>query len=555
MSDSHRLHSHLTRLGRRLRWRDALRLAVYTLGPALFLAACIEVAARWWPLPDRHLWAALPLELWLVGVTLYSLLRPLAAWQIARRLDRELRLKDRLATALALEERKSGRTEEWKHGGMEDRAKTYPFQPSNLPTFQPSNLLTLQLADALSVAQRLTPAMLPWHIPRRPLWWAAGLLAVTLLLAVLPNPMDAILAQQAAIRAAAQKQAGAVEEARRELEKSTDPTAEERAEALRALAELMKELSANPGDLEQALADLAAAQAQLRQLQDPQAAARQNAAAQLAAQLTALARGETQQSTDLNEAGSALTELAAALGAMDAASQAELAQALESMAAQVAPTDADLAKSLLDMAQAARAGDIGQAVQAADAAQRALARANQANDLQQALAAAQARLENGRQQLAQQGALAQNQGQGQGQGQGQSQTQGQGQGQGQQVGGGGGSNADQLPAANRTGAANTPTQPNKSATVSDAEIVYAPGQGQQTTGNSEFVAGQEGVEGETIIRQEQSPLGGATNPSLVPYREVYQNYADAAAEAVEQERIPPEMRDLVRDYFSQLAPE
>ncbi|MCL4300799.1 MAG: hypothetical protein KJ077_34000 [Anaerolineae bacterium] len=553
MSDSQRLHTHLTRLGRHLRWRDALRLAVYTLGPALFLAACIEVAARWWPLPDRHLWAALPLEIWLLGVTLYSLLRPLTPWQIARRLDGELRLKDRLATALELEERKNGRLEDW--------TKTSPFQPSsrrppmgNLPTFQPSNLLTLQLADALSVAQRLTPAMLPWHIPRRPLWGVGALLAVTLLLAFLPNPMDAILAQQAAIRAAAQKQAEAVEEARRELEKSTEPTAEERTEALRALAELMKELSANPGDLEQALADLAATQAQLRQLQDPQAAVRQNAAAQLAAQLTALARGETQQSTDLNEAASTLTELAAALGAMDAASQAELAQALESMAGQAAPTDADLAESLLDMAQAARAGDVGQAVQAADAAQRALARSAQSADLQQALAAAQARLENSRQQLAQQGALAQNQGQGQGQGQGQAQTSGQGQGQGQQVGGGGGSNADHLPAANRTGAANAPTQPNKPATVTDAEKVYAPGQGQQLTGDSEFVAGQEGSAGETIIRQEQSPQVGATNPSLVPYREVYQNYADAAAEAIEQERIPAEMRDLVRNYFSQLAP-
>lgn len=533
MSEMHRLHTHLARLGRRLRWRDALRLAVYTLGLALLLAALIQVAARWWPLPDRHLWAALPLEIWLLGVTLYSLLRPLTPWQIARRLDRELRLKDRLATALELEE--------WA-------------KPS---IFQPASLRTLQLSDALTVAQRLTPSMLPWHIPRRPLWWAGGLLALTLVLALLPNPMDAILAQQAAIRAAAQKQAEAIEEARRELEKSTEPTAEERAEALRALAELMKELSANPGDLEQALADLAAAQTQLRQLQDPQAAPRQNATARLAAQLTALARGENKQSTDLNEAASALTELAAALGAMDAASQAELSQVLESMAAQAAPTDADLANALLDMAQAARAGDVGQAVQAAAAAQGALARADQANDLQQALAAAQARLENSRQQLAQQGALVQGQGRGQGQGQGQGQTQAprQGQGQGQQVGSGGGTNANQLPPANRTGAAGVPTQPNKPATVTDSEKVYAPGQGQQLTGKSEFVAGQEGEEGQTIIREEQSPQVGATNPSLVPYREVYQNYADAAAEAMDQERIPAEMRDLVRDYFSQLAPE
>jgi hypothetical protein len=173
--------------------------------------------------------------------------------------------------------------------------------------------------------------------------------------------------------------------------------------------------------------------------------------------------------------------------------------------------------------------------------------------LQQALAQARARLENSRQQLAQQGGLVQNQGQGQGQGQ--AQAPGQGQGPGQQVGGGGGSNTNQLPPANRTGAAGAPTQPNKPATVTDSEKVYAPSQGQQLTGKSEFVAGQEGSTGETIIREEQPPQVGATNPSLVPYREVYQNYADAAAEAMDQERIPADMRDLVRDYFSRLAPE
>lgn len=547
MSDIQRLYAHLTRLGRHLRWHDALRLAASTLWPALLLAALIQVAGRLWPLPDRHLWAALPLEIWLMGVMLYSLLRPLTLRQIALRLDRELCLKDRLATALELEEQE-------KFHAFESKA---PYgQPSSLPTFQSSPLSTLQLADALSVAQRLTPQMLPWHLPRRPLWWAGGLLALTLVLTFLPNPIDAILVQQAAIQAAAQKQTAAIEATRHELEQSTDPTSEDRAKALQTLAELMKELSANPGDLEQALAQLADAQAQLRRLQDPQAAARQSAAEQIAAQLTSLARGQANKSTDLNQAANALTELAAALGAMDAASQAKLADALESMAARVAPTDAELAQALLDMARAARAGNVGKAVQAANTAQGTLARANQANTLQQALAQAQARLENSRQQLAQQGALAQGQGSGQSQAQGQGQTQrpGQGQGQGQQVGGGG-SNANQLPAANRTGIAGAPTQPNKPATVSDTEKVYAPGPGQQLTGKSEFVAGQEGSKGETIIREEQSPQVGATNPSLVPYRNVYQNYAKAAAEAIDQERIPSEMRDLVRDYFSQLSPE
>jgi hypothetical protein len=245
-----------------------------------------------------------------------------------------------------------GVLEDWQNG------KEFPtFQPFGLSLrTKPSNLPTLQLADALAVAQNLTPKLLSWRIPRRPLWLAGGLSGLTLLLALLPNSMDAILAQRAMVQEAAQQQAEAIQEARRELEKSTEPTSEERAKALQALAELMKELAANPGDLEQALADLAAAEARLRELQDPDAAARQVAVEQIANQLTALAHGQERSSNDLDAAATALTELAAALGAMDSGEQQELAEALEQMAAQAAPTDADLAEALLDMAEGPNRG-------------------------------------------------------------------------------------------------------------------------------------------------------------------------------------------------------
>jgi hypothetical protein len=419
-------------------------------------------------------------------------------------------------------------------------------------------LRTFQLSDALTTAQDLTTRSLPWQFPRRPLWLAGGLLALALLLALLPNPMDTILARRAAIQAEALEQAQAIEETRRELERATDPVSDVRAEALQTLAELMKELAANPGDLEQALADLAAAEARLQALQDPDALARQTATEQIASRLTALSRGEAQASSDLAEAQTALAELTASLTAMDPADQAEIAEALESMAAQAAATDAELAEALLDMAAATQAGDVGEALAAATQAQQALARSEQAARLQNALAAAQARLENSRQALAQQGALAQGQqsgpGQSPGTGQGQSPGQGQNPGQGQ-AGSGGGTTADQLPGANRSGAAGRPSQPNRPAGVTESETVYAPGNGVHTPGNPEFVPGQQTGDGQEIVREERSPRPGATNPSLVPYRDVYQDYAAAAAEAVDRERIPPELRNYVRDYFSQLAPE
>lgn len=136
-NNAHPLHAHLTRLSRRLRWRDGLHLAVSTLWPALLLAALIEIAARLWPIPDRHLWAATPLEIWLLGIILYTLIRPLPLTQIARRLDQELHLKDRLSTALELEA--------WKTGSMEEKPSnlqppTFHLPPSNLPTLHSSIL-------------------------------------------------------------------------------------------------------------------------------------------------------------------------------------------------------------------------------------------------------------------------------------------------------------------------------------------------------------------------------------------------------------------------------
>jgi hypothetical protein len=520
------LQALLSHLGRHLRLRDGLRLAARSLWVALLLALLSEVVARFFPLPHRHLWAALPLALWLASLGLYSLLRPLPLTQVARRLDSELRLKDRLATALELAPLNAA--------GLENTLSSVP-----------ANLSSLQLADALAVARQISPQSLRWHIPRRPLWLAAGLLLPAMTVLWLPNPMDAVLARQAALQQAAQEQAQAIEQARREFEKTTDPTSQERAEALQALAELMKQLSQNPGDLEQALAHLAQAEAKLRELQDTQAAARQTVTEQIANQLANLARAQNQAAAAPDTAA-ALMELAAPMGALDAAAQQELGRSLEQLAAQAAPTDADLAQALADLAAAARSGDVAGAVKAADAAGAAKARADQAAQLQQALAQAQAQLAQSRQTLAQ--------GQGQGQGQSQSQSQGPGQGQAQQVGGGGGSSANQLPGANRTGAAGAPTQPNKPPSLSEAEKIYAP-LDPHGPGKPEFVPGQETGQGQAINRQEQSPQAGVANPVIVPYQQVYQNYAAAAAEAMEREQIPPDMRDLVRDYFSQLAPE
>ncbi|MFN8454236.1 MAG: hypothetical protein U0401_06095 [Anaerolineae bacterium] len=75
---------------------------------------------------------------------------------------------------------------------------------------------------------KLRPALCPGDLSGVRCGWPEGCWPLAVGLAFVPNPMDDILAQRTAIREAAQKQAEAIQEARRDFEEATDPTAEER---------------------------------------------------------------------------------------------------------------------------------------------------------------------------------------------------------------------------------------------------------------------------------------------------------------------------------------
>jgi hypothetical protein len=85
-------------------------------------------------------------------------------------------------------------------------------------------------------------------------------------------------------------------------------------------------------------------------------------------------------------------------------------------------------------------------------------------------------------------------------------------------------------------------------------MVYQPFEPLGEPGDPEFVPGQPGEGGQEQTRLEQSTLPGATNPSLVPYEQVYPEYSRSASEALDRGYIPPHLKDYVRDYFSRLEP-
>ncbi|MEZ4836830.1 MAG: hypothetical protein R2873_33365 [Caldilineaceae bacterium] len=208
------LDTILTRLGRRLRLRDGWRLAQRTLWIALAVAVFVQIIARLWPVDNAIWWTLIPLVLWLPAVAVWTLARPLSPSQIARRVDVELHLKERLSTAWTLTH--------------VDPSTAHPHH------FDP-DLLARQQDDALVAARSLDPARdfpLTWLLG--PLRTAAALVVTVLVLALLPNPMDQILAERAAIARAAEDAAERVEELAEEVEASTELTPEDREELARS---------------------------------------------------------------------------------------------------------------------------------------------------------------------------------------------------------------------------------------------------------------------------------------------------------------------------------
>ena len=69
-------------------------------------------------------------------------------------------------------------------------------------------------------------------------------------------------------------------------------------------------------------------------------------------------------------------------------------------------------------------------------------------------------------------------------------------------------------------------------------MVTLPGSGD----NSGDVTGQSGI----------NP--GKESPSQVPYSQVFAEYANAYRQAIDSGQVPPQMKDLIRQYFSSLEP-
>lgn len=485
---------------------------------AILAGVAILLVGRLVPVESLWLWSALCLLAWIAGSWLFALFKPVSLAKTALRIDIDLRLYERLSTSLALSEQSA--------------------------LFAPA-LVAAQQHDALQSARRINLAVAyPLRFQRKRLLKALLAAVFWIALLVLPNPMDQVLASREEVRQEAARQARQVEELSRQVSEADELDPEQLEEVQRLLAELRDRLATNPGDLDQALADFSASEAELNSFLNPDAALQGVNLKSLADQLSQLAGTGLQEHQDLAaQAEAALEELEGQLGELNEAERNALSASLAQMSAQASQSgDSQLAEALSDLAQAAQARDSRALQNSSQAAGRAFSQAQRSQDADTRLRQLLESLRSSRQSLA---ANAQRSAQG-------SQSSGS---QGQ-PGGGGGTNAPVLPPGTGQGQASSPGGTKPPGGEDDL-----PGQGTTPResanfiGDELFIPGVDNGQGSNQVLPGQNTAPGVQNPALVPYQQAYYSYLNAAMQSLSQDYIPENLLNYVQQYFLLLEPQ
>jgi hypothetical protein len=534
----------LRRLRLKLRLQRLVHSVVAGLWVALAAGLCLLIIGRWHPIKNLYLWSLLPLIAWLIVVILVTLFKPIQLVEVARRVDFRLGLKDRLSTAMWLNE-------------PHDQIPA-PFAVA-LVDRQQQDAAQSVMAENLG---RVFAIRMDW----RRLALAALIVFVGFILTAVPNPMDRLLAERQIVAEETERIADDLDALAEELAQESDLSNPEIEAALEELQDLTEALRENPGDLEDALADISDLEQDLEQRIGDRLDQRQAAMDALSQQLESLAQAEGLSQETASDPSAALEELTQSIPSDPQA----MAQSLSNAATAAAQTgDTELAQALAQLASALQSGDEAAVQEAGEQAGESLS--NSLDDLasQTAQQQLEAALQSARSQLTQRVAQAgagqgesqgegqgDGEGEGEGEGQGQSEGQGQGPGQGQgQPGGGGGTTADSLPGANSSGQAGEPEGEGQSAGT--GELEGGDGQssmGESTSGEMVYVPGQDTGQGEINIQEMGEEQPGSSSSALVPYQSVFPTYLQSTLSALEGSLIPPGLENYIRGYFTLLEP-
>ncbi len=588
--------SFLASTRRRLRLQAAARGAAFGLGVGLGIAVALGVATRLQPflLPDQLLLTALAALAACTAVgAAFMTTRPLPLHVVAAHADRELDLRERLSTALELSEGTTHSTLASLHlaetaqvvAGRRDERIAWP-RPSR------------ELATTLAVL-------------------AVALLALLILPNAQTTVIQQRQANQQIVQQAAQQvaQVQAQVNGRTDLDPATKQALQQQ---LNQLQQDLANGTTDPLQAVARIAETEAQLRRLQDPTAVSRGAGLPQLGDEFGTFGATAPiGQKLREGDYAGASQALKDFAGQLPSLDPASQAAIAQKLREAAASQAATDPKLAQQLQQAADLLDQGDVAGAQAALNAAADQLNQTGQALAAQQSLSGVLGDLNaikrdvangvppttaNATPQLASgtpvalngtpvpyngtpftlsgtpitisgtpgqtnangtpvavQGTLPPNAtivvGQGQGQGQNQGQGQ-QGQGQGQQGQGQGqpGQGQGQGQGQNQGQGGNTGTGGGQGAGtggISNYDPVYAPTLPGGPPGQQQGVSGSGGTGGQPVGTTQGQ---GVNAPSTVPYDQVYQQYRDQALQGIDDPTIPPELRDYIRQYFSNIDP-
>jgi septal ring factor EnvC (AmiA/AmiB activator) len=548
-ADRQELFHRIALIGRVLKLQSVVTWAIRLLIVGALIDVAFLIAARWVAMPTPPLLlAAVPLTLAAAG-SLVVALRRMPAARVARQTDRQLGLKQRVATAVELQ--------------SSDEA---------LPLGSDRAMMTrMQLRDAVSHLSEVEPVeAFPIRVQPRAVGLLAACVGAVVLLAMLPNAMQQTLRQQDQVRQAIRQEA-------ERLSKLADTLHEENADNLtgelqqveQALRDAAKALEQRQSNSEDALSALAALEQRLQALQGQGGADVEDALSALAGSLAqdpqtrplanALAKGEHKRAAE------ELRNLAQQIDNMSAADRARLARAMRQAGQRAQRGNQALGQSLSQAGSAIEQGNQQDAQSALNNAAGQLERAsgqlqagNQRERAQSQLQQSRSSIARSAQQSqaqarAQQGNQRGQQGQGQ-QGQGQQGQQGQGagkpggdqgdgegQGQGQQ--GQGQQGQGERPGGSQAGSGANPNP--------RSEQIYDP----IPAFSRQERINEDGSFDPTEVTPNPNLEEASRNDARVDYTSVHARYQERAVQSLENSYIPIGMKDLVKDYFSSLQPQ
>jgi len=287
------LRASLLPYRRRLWIRRLVRRAWVALATVVVAELVLWTLARFAPLESAPvLGAAIPVVVLAALLVVGVRARPQVG-ETALAIDAEARLDDRLSSALELAAGFPASA-----GPAPDGAASLDPSLAGDEAAQTDRFIRRQRQDALSVLRTVPSALFRPRVSRRPA--AVGLVAILVLAPVIlvPNPQNAVIAQQQQVREAAARQADRIDRVADELgTKSQDPN-DPRTRLTQELRDLARQLRGHPNDLDANLARLGAIENDVRAQIDPANEQRASSLTSLSRALSSAATGKPEGNRD-----------------------------------------------------------------------------------------------------------------------------------------------------------------------------------------------------------------------------------------------------------------